>query len=47
MPDKYNFSKHLSGIVRPVLHPLGFRKKGSRFLQIEDDCMYSIVVSRS
>lgn len=47
MPDKFNFSKHVSQILTPVLHPLGFRKKGSRFTLEIDGFKYTFEISRS
>lgn len=42
MSDKYNFSKHVSHVVRPVLSQLGFRKKGAIFTKEIDKYLDSI-----
>lgn len=47
MPDKYNFSKHLSEIIRPVLKPIGFKKKGSNFTKETDGSTFAFEISRS
>lgn len=47
MTDKYNFSKLLSQILRPVLSPLGFKKKGSNFVREIDGSLYVIQISKS
>ena len=47
MSDKYNFSKHLSQIVKPVFRQLGFRKKGAIFTKEIDGVSYAFDIARS
>ena len=47
MADKYNFSKLLSQIISPVLGPLGFKKKGAKFVRKIDGSSYVIQISKS
>lgn len=37
MPELFDFSKHLRGIVLPKLKVLGFVQKGTKFLRTRGD----------
>jgi hypothetical protein len=45
--DKYNYSKHVSNILSPLLLPLGFKKRAARFTQSKLSSEYFIYLERS
>ncbi|MFT5157090.1 MAG: hypothetical protein ACI83I_001646 [Bacteroidia bacterium] len=47
MPDQFNYQKHLSGIIKPTLTSLGFRKKGSNFILEKNKNTFTISITRS
>lgn len=47
MVDNLNYSKNLTGILGQVLRPLGFNKKGTRFILNQSYLEFSINLPRS
>lgn len=47
MPDKYNFSKHLTQVLKPALSQLGFKKKGAKFISETEGLTFVFEISRS